>query len=179
MHRNAIYVLLLTVAGLTALGMIMLFSTSAFAQESHGDIYFFVKRQGFWLFISVAAAIAAACIDYNWWKRSWWLFFGVALVLLILCFIPPIGMRINGFAFHKRPRPPSSEELAAAWRPYVETCIEAFGPARCMFESNFPVDKISGSYATYWNAFKRLAAQASPDEKAALFRETARRFYGL
>jgi L-fuconolactonase len=90
-----------------------------------------------------------------------------------------LGMRINGFAFHKRERPPSSEELAAAWRPYVETCIEAFGASRCMFESNFPVDKISGSYATYWNAFKRLAAGASADEKAALFRETARRFYRL
>jgi L-fuconolactonase len=90
-----------------------------------------------------------------------------------------LGMRINGFAFHKRPRPPSSQDLADAWRPYVETCIEAFGPARCMFESNFPVDKISGSYATYWNAFKRLAAQASADEKAALFSGTARRFYRL
>ncbi len=96
MHRNAIYVLLLTVAGLTALGMIMLFSTSAFAQESHGDIYFFVKRQGIWLAISTCAAIFAACIDYNWWKRAWWLFFGLAFVLLILCFVPPIGMRING-----------------------------------------------------------------------------------
>jgi predicted TIM-barrel fold metal-dependent hydrolase len=90
-----------------------------------------------------------------------------------------LGMRINGFAFHKRPGPPSSEELAEAWRPYIETCIEAFGPSRCMFESNFPVDKISGSYATYWNAFKRLAAHASADEKAALFRDTARRFYRL
>jgi len=90
-----------------------------------------------------------------------------------------IGMRINGFNFHKRERPPSSEELAAAWRPYVETCIEAFGAKRCMFESNFPVDKISGSYATYWNAFKRLAAGASDSEKAALFRETARQFYRL
>ena len=90
-----------------------------------------------------------------------------------------IGMRINGFNFHKRERPPSSEELAAAWRPYVETCIEAFGARRCMFESNFPVDKISGSYATYWNAFKRLAAGASDSEKAALFRETARQFYRL
>jgi len=96
MHRNAIYVLLLTVAGLTALGMIMLFSTSAFAQESHGDIYFFVKRQGIWLVISTCAAIAAACIDYTWWKRTWWLFFAAAFVLLILCFVPPIGMRING-----------------------------------------------------------------------------------
>jgi predicted TIM-barrel fold metal-dependent hydrolase len=90
-----------------------------------------------------------------------------------------IGMRINGFAFHKRPRPPTSQELADAWRPYVETCIATFGPARCMFESNFPVDKISGSYATYWNAFKRLATGASADEKALLFRDTARRFYQL
>jgi L-fuconolactonase len=90
-----------------------------------------------------------------------------------------LGMRINGFAFHKREQPPSSQELADAWRPYVETCIGAFGPQRCMFESNFPVDKISGSYATYWNAFKRVAADASEAEKAALFRETARRFYRL
>ena len=90
-----------------------------------------------------------------------------------------LGMRINGFRFHHRPQPPSSQELAAAWRPYVETGIEAFGASRCMFESNFPVDKISGSYATYWNAFKRLAAGASAAEKAALFRDTAKRFYRL
>jgi predicted TIM-barrel fold metal-dependent hydrolase len=90
-----------------------------------------------------------------------------------------LGMRINGFAFHKRELPPSSQELAAAWRPYVETSIEAFGPARCMFESNFPVDKISGSYAVYWNAFKRLASGASEQDKAALFRDTAKRFYRL
>ena len=90
-----------------------------------------------------------------------------------------LGMRINGFRFHHRERPPSSQDLANAWRPYVETCIEAFGVSRCMFESNFPVDKISGSYAIYWNAFKRLAAGASAQEKAALFRETAKRFYRL
>lgn len=90
-----------------------------------------------------------------------------------------IGMRVNGFDFHKRAKPPTSEELAVAWRPYIETCIEAFGPARAMFESNFPVDKFSGSYANYWNAFKRLAAGASADEKAMLFRETARKFYKL
>jgi predicted TIM-barrel fold metal-dependent hydrolase len=90
-----------------------------------------------------------------------------------------LGMRINGFQFHHRAQPPSSQDLAEAWRPYIETCIEAYGPGRCMFESNFPVDKISGSYAVYWNAFKRLAAGASPDEKAALFRDTARRFYRL
>jgi len=90
-----------------------------------------------------------------------------------------LGMRVNGFDFHKRERPPTSEELAAAWRPYIETCIEAFGPKRAMFESNFPVDKLSGSYAIYWNAFKRLAAGSSADEKAQLFRETARSFYRL
>ena len=90
-----------------------------------------------------------------------------------------LGMRINGFRFHHRERPPSSLELAEAWRPYVETCIEAFGPSRAMFESNFPVDKISGSYASYWNAFKRLCAGASVEEKAALFGGTAKRFYRL
>jgi L-fuconolactonase len=90
-----------------------------------------------------------------------------------------LGMRINGFAFHHRERPPSSQELADAWRPYIETCLAAFGPERCMFESNFPVDKLSGSYATYWNAFKRLAAGASSHEKALLFRDTARKFYKL
>lgn len=90
-----------------------------------------------------------------------------------------IGMRVNGFDFHKRTWPPSSQDLAAAWKPYVETCIEAFGPKRCMFESNFPVDKISGSYATYWNAFKRLAAGASAADKAWLFKDTAKAFYRL
>jgi predicted TIM-barrel fold metal-dependent hydrolase len=90
-----------------------------------------------------------------------------------------VGMRVNGFKFHHRERPPSSKDLADAWRPYVETCIEAFGPERCMFESNFPVDKISGSYALYWNAFKRLASGASAADKAALFRDTAKRFYRL
>ncbi len=90
-----------------------------------------------------------------------------------------LGMKICGFAFHKRPEPPSSEELAALWRPYIETCVEAFGAERCMFESNFPVDKVSCGYAVLWNAFKRLAAGASAAEKAALFRDTAMRFYRL
>jgi predicted TIM-barrel fold metal-dependent hydrolase len=90
-----------------------------------------------------------------------------------------IGMRVNGFAFHRRETPATSQVLAEAWRPLVETTIEAFGPKRCMFESNFPVDKISGSYAVYWNAFKRLAAGASTSEKADLFSGTAKRFYRL
>ncbi len=90
-----------------------------------------------------------------------------------------LGMKITGYGFHKRPRPPSSEELADLWRPYIETCIEAFTPQRCMFESNFPVDKVSGSYRVYWNAFKRLASGATEGEKAALFHDTAVSFYRL
>jgi len=90
-----------------------------------------------------------------------------------------LGMRINGFDFDAQPEPPSSEQLAAAWKPYIDTCIEAFGPQRCMFESNFPVDKGSYGYAVGWNAFKRLAASASAAEKAELFSGTAARFYRL
>ena len=73
----------------------------------------------------------------------------------------------------------SSEALAALWKPYIDTCIEAFGPARAMFESNYPVDKWGASYATLWNTFKRLAAGASADEKRALFAGTAARVYGI
>ncbi|HEY2619977.1 MAG TPA: amidohydrolase family protein [Acetobacteraceae bacterium] len=89
------------------------------------------------------------------------------------------AMTIRGFAFHEEVLPPSSGELAAAWRPFMETCIEAFGPERCMFESNFPVDKGMCSYPVVWNAFKRLAAGCSDAEKAALFHGTAARFYRL
>ena len=81
--------------------------------------------------------------------------------------------------FEAQAEPPSSEQLAAAWKPYIDTCIEAFGARRCMFESNFPVDKGSYSYAVGWNAFKRLAAGASAAEKAELFGGTATRFYRL
>jgi predicted TIM-barrel fold metal-dependent hydrolase len=65
-----------------------------------------------------------------------------------------LGMRMFGFTHHLGELPPSSEELAAAWRPYIETCIAAFGPQRAMFESNFPVDKGSCGYAAAWNAFQ-------------------------
>lgn len=75
--------------------------------------------------------------------------------------------------------PLSSEEIATAWRPYLEVCIEQFGAKRCMFESNFPVQKRWCSYAVFWNACKRLAAGASADDKAALFSKTAARVYRL
>ena len=90
-----------------------------------------------------------------------------------------LGMRINGFGFETAQDPPSSETLAAAWRPYVETCIEAFGAERCMFESNFPVDNGSYSYVTCWNAFKRITRSASNAEREALFSGTATRVYRL
>ena len=90
-----------------------------------------------------------------------------------------LGMAFCNFpSFLAEPRA-SSQQLADEWRPYVETCIEAFGPERCMFESNFPVDLGSCGYATLWNAFKRLAAGASNEEKAELFSGAAKRFYRL
>jgi predicted TIM-barrel fold metal-dependent hydrolase len=90
-----------------------------------------------------------------------------------------LAMCLLGYDFHQRPRPPSSEQAAAAWRPYIETCIEAFGPSRAMFESNFPPDKGQCSYQVIFNAFKRIAAQYSEAEKTALFSQTAADVYRL
>lgn len=90
-----------------------------------------------------------------------------------------LAMRVGGHAFDQAARPPSSGMLADAWRPVVESCIALFGADRCLFESNFPVDKGMCSYAVLWNAFKRLAAGASAAEKAALFHGTATRVYRL
>ena len=90
-----------------------------------------------------------------------------------------LGMAMGWFDFYRQPSPPSSQALADAFRPWVETCIDLFGPDRCMFESNFPVDKITSGYGVLWNAFKRLASSASAAEKTALFSGTARRVYSL
>ena len=90
-----------------------------------------------------------------------------------------MAMRINGWDFHEKAEPPSSETLAAAWKPYVDVCIEAFGANRCMFESNFPVDKGSYGYQAFWNACKIMAKGASATEKTDLFSGTATRFYRL
>jgi L-fuconolactonase len=99
---------------------------------------------------------------------------------------PKVVVKLGGLAmafcnfpsFLAEPRA-SSQQLADEWRPYVETCIEAFGAERCMFESNFPVDMGACDYRTLWNAFKRLASGASAAEKTALFSGTAKRVYGL
>jgi len=88
-------------------------------------------------------------------------------------------MRLAAYDYRSQPKPPSSIELAALWRPYIETGIELFGSSRCLFESNFPVDKMGIGWAALWNAFKRIAAGASAAEKQALFSGTARRVYRL
>ncbi|WP_421932764.1 amidohydrolase family protein [Phenylobacterium sp.] len=106
--------------------------------------------------------------------------------ILKLAALPNVAVKLGGLAmvfpgfdsFMAFP-PASSETLAAEWRPYIETCIEAFGPRRCMFESNFPVDIGSCEYDVLWNAFKVLAKGASESEKTALFSGTATQIYRL
>lgn len=85
----------------------------------------------------------------------------------------------TGFGFHTRERKATQDELIELWKPYILTCIEAFGADRCMFESNFPVDAVAADYRTLWTVFKRIVSGASATEKAALFAGTARRIYTL
>jgi predicted TIM-barrel fold metal-dependent hydrolase len=89
------------------------------------------------------------------------------------------GMPVLGFAFDRAETPPASQQLADAWQPYIETCISLFGPRRCMFESNFPVDKGMFSYNVMWNAFKRAVGGYSAQEKHELFCGTAARAYRI
>ena len=84
-----------------------------------------------------------------------------------------------GFGWHKWEKPPTSEEIARATAPYYLFCIERFGVDRCMFESNFPVDKASCSYTVLWNAFKRIVRDFSSDERLALFHDTAAWVYKI
>ncbi len=90
-----------------------------------------------------------------------------------------IGMPRMGFDWHTRSRPIGSEELAGSIAPIMSYCIEQLGPQRCMFESNFPVDKVSFSHHVLFNAFKRFSKSYSPSERAALFRDTAARAYRI
>lgn len=78
------------------IGIVMLSSTSAFAKDSHGDMYFFVKRQAVWLAVGFAVCAVGALVDYHFWLRTWWIWFGLALIALAFCFVPHFGMRING-----------------------------------------------------------------------------------
>ena len=88
-----------------------------------------------------------------------------------------LAMPWNGFGFEAAPKPPTSDEIVAVQGDYYRHAIEAFGPERCMFESNFPVEKLTLSYHVLWNAFKKIAAPYSEDEQEALFSGTATRVY--
>jgi cell division protein FtsW len=96
MRRKSAYILFLAVLALLVIGIVMLFSTSAYARDSHGDVYFFIKRQAIWIGIGLVACIFAALMNYQFWQKTWWLWFAMALAALALCYIPHIGMRING-----------------------------------------------------------------------------------
>lgn len=110
------------------------------------------------------------------WKR------GIAAVAACPNVVVKLGgltMPMCGFDWHKQSKPPTSSELAEANGPYYRYCIEQFGVNRCMFESNFPVDKISCSYTVLWNSFKRMTQDCSASERAALFHDTAVRAYRI
>ena len=96
MHKQSAYILVLAVAVLVTLGLVMLYSTGAFAPDSHGDQFNFLKKQSFWLGVGFIFSIFFALLDYHRLERALYVLFPVALALLALCFIRPIGMRING-----------------------------------------------------------------------------------
>ena len=129
------------------------------------------------------ADAAQRCLDLNLFRRHLTVEQWVARELAKS---PKVAVKLGGLAmafcnfpsFLAEPRAPS-EQLAREWGPYIEACIEAFGPERCMFESNFPVDMGACDYPTLWNAFKRIAAGYSAGEKAALFSGTATKVYRL
>ncbi|QQY08834.1 MAG: putative lipid II flippase FtsW [Candidatus Xiphinematobacter sp.] len=96
LHKHSVYILLTAVAVLLVLGIIVLFSTSAFSKESCGDMYYFVRRQLLWLVIGIMLCVAASLVNYHWWERTWWIWLVGGTLLLVLCFIPPVGIKING-----------------------------------------------------------------------------------
>lgn len=96
MRGRTAFILVISIVSLLAVGIVMLQSTGAFARDSHGDMHYFVRRQAVWLLVGLAAMVAAALTDYRWWGKFWPYLYGLAVLLLILCFLPPIGMKING-----------------------------------------------------------------------------------
>jgi cell division protein FtsW len=97
-HRTSVYLLVVAVIGLIVLGLVMLSSTSAYAPESQGSATFLLKRQVAWLVVGIIVCAVAATVDHHLWQKTWWIWFGLAVVLLALCFVPPFGHRINGSA---------------------------------------------------------------------------------
>ncbi|MEP6809476.1 MAG: putative lipid II flippase FtsW [Chthoniobacterales bacterium] len=96
MHRKSAYILSLAVLGVLVIGIVMLFSTSAYARDSGGNDYAFLKRQSIYLVVGFVVCVLATIVDYHFWARTWWVWFGLAVVTLTLCYIPPIGLRLNG-----------------------------------------------------------------------------------
>ena len=97
-HRNSVYLLVVAVIGLIVLGLVMLSSTAGYARESGGNASILVQKQAVWLAVGALVCMAAAMLDYHRWAQTWWVWFALSVVLLTLCFIPPIGHRINGSA---------------------------------------------------------------------------------
>ncbi len=124
MHKQSAYILVLAVAVLVTIGLVMLYSTGAFAPDSHGDQFNFLKKQGFWLGVGFLFSILFALLDYHRLERSWYIMFPLTIALLTLCFVRPIGMRLNGSSrwIHAGPVTFQPSELAklvaiifAAW----------------------------------------------------------------
>jgi predicted TIM-barrel fold metal-dependent hydrolase len=113
---------------------------------------------------------------YQDWKKT---IAAVAACRNTLVKLGGLGMPSCGFNWNRQPAPPTSEEMASVMAPYILWCIECFGVDRCMFESNFPVERESCSYTVLWNAFKRIVKNFSTNEKAALFHDTAVKIYRL
>lgn len=113
---------------------------------------------------------------FEQWKKD---FAELARCPNVVAKLGGLNMAVNGFGWQTRPKPPTSEELAAVTGDWYRHAIDCFGPERCMFESNFPVDKVSVSYKVLWNAFKRIAASYAPAERDQLFHGTAKRIYRL
>ncbi|WP_078900998.1 amidohydrolase family protein [Actinacidiphila yeochonensis] len=97
----------------------------------------------------------------------------------VVCKLGGLMSRAAEFDYRTAAEPPSSELLARLWGPWITTCVEEFGAERCLYESNFPVDRMGTTYSTLWNTFKRISSGASADERAALFAGTARRVYRI
>lgn len=112
----------------------------------------------------------------TWWKKA---VADLARCENVVAKLGGLVMAINGFDFHKQPKPPSSQQLATATRDYYLHMIDCFGVERCMFESNYPADRVSTSYHVLWNSFKRITADFSTADKHALYHDTATRTYRL
>ena len=96
MHRKSAYILFIAVLGVLVIGIVMLFSTSAFAHEAAKDNYIFVKRQAGWLGVGLMVCTLASLVDYHFWQRTWWIWLGLAVITLAFCFVPHVGVRLNG-----------------------------------------------------------------------------------